>query len=67
MKTKTKTRQNNRHMTRSKRVKRHSRVNKRAQHGGGLHKLMLDEKQLFDLLQVSRLTPPDLPLKKKKK
>jgi hypothetical protein len=61
MKTKTKTRQNNRHMTRSKRSpKRYSRVNKRAQHGGGLHKLMVDEKQLFDLLQVSRLTPPDL-------
>jgi hypothetical protein len=60
MKTKKQTRQNNRHMTRSKRVKRHSRVNKRAQHGGGLHKLMVDEKQLFDLLQVSRLTPPDL-------
>lgn len=59
MKTKTKTRQNRR-MTRSNRVKRYSRVNKRAQHGGGLHKLMLDEKQLFDLLQVSRLTPPDL-------
>ena len=57
MKTKKQTRQNNRRMTRSKRS---SRVNKRAQHGGGLHKLMLDEKQLFDLLQVSRLTPPDL-------
>jgi hypothetical protein len=57
MKTKKQTRQNNTRMTR---CKRSSRVNKRAQHGGGLHKLMVDEKQLFDLLQVSRLTPPDL-------
>jgi len=61
MKTKTKTRQNNGRTTRSKRS---SRVNKRSQpqHGGGgrLHKLMVDEKQLFDLLQVSTLTPPDL-------
>ena len=57
MKTKTKPRQNNGRTTRSKRS---SRVNKRSQHGGGLHKLMVDEKQLFDLLQVSRLTPPDL-------
>ena len=61
MKTKKQPRQNNRRMTRSKRSsKRSSRVNKRAQHGGGLHKLMVDEKKLFDLLQVSRLTPPDL-------
>jgi hypothetical protein len=66
MKTKTKTRQNNGRTTRSKRSsrvnKRSSRVNKRSQHGGGgrLHKLMVDEKQLFDLLQVSILTPPDL-------
>jgi len=60
-KTKTKTKQNNGRITRSKRSpKRHSRVNKRSQHGGGLHKLMVDEKQLFDLLQVSRSTPPDL-------
>jgi hypothetical protein len=27
--------------------------------GGGLHQLMKGEKQLFDLLQVSGLTPPD--------
>jgi hypothetical protein len=60
MKTKKQTRQNNRRMTRSNHVKRSSRINKRAQHGGGLHKSMVDEKKLFDLLQVSRLTPPDL-------
>lgn len=52
MKTKKKTNQRQRRKTRARRVKRGG--------GGGLHQLMKDEKQLFDLLNVSGLTPPDL-------
>ena len=52
MKTKKKTNQRQRRKTRARRVKRGG--------GGGLHQLMKDEKQLFDLLNVSGLTPSDL-------
>jgi hypothetical protein len=52
MKTKKKTNQRQRRKTRVRRVKRGG--------GGGLHQLIKDEKQLFDLLNVSGLTPPDL-------
>lgn len=52
MKTKKKTNQRQRRKTRARRVKRGG--------GGGLHQLINDEKQLFDLLNVSGLTPPDL-------
>ena len=52
MKTKKKTNQRQRRKTRARRVKRGG--------GGGLHQLIKDEKQLFDLLNVSGLTPPDL-------
>jgi hypothetical protein len=51
MKTKKKTNQRQRRKTRARRVKRGG--------GGGLHQLIKDEKQLFDLLNVSGLTPPD--------
>jgi hypothetical protein len=49
MKTKKKTNQRQRRKTRARRVKRG---------GGGQH--IKDEKELFDLLNVSGLTPPDL-------
>jgi hypothetical protein len=52
MKTKKKTNQRQRRNTRARRVKRGG--------GGGLHQLIKDEKQLFDLLNVSDLTPPDV-------
>lgn len=52
MKTKKKTNQRQRRKTRARRVKRGG--------GGGLHQLIKDEKELFDLLNVSGLTPPDL-------
>ena len=52
MKTKKKTNQRQRRKTRARRVKRGG--------GGGLHQLIKDEKKLFDLLNVSGLTPPDL-------
>jgi hypothetical protein len=51
MKTKKKTNQRQRRKTRVRRVKRGG--------GGGLHQLIKDEKQLFDRLNVSGLTPSD--------
>ena len=51
MKTKKKTNQ---------RQRRNTRVRVKRGGGGGLHQRMKDEKQLFDLLNVSGLTPPDL-------
>ena len=55
MKTKKKTNQRQRRKTCARRVKRGGGGG-----GGGLHQLIKDEKQLFDLLNVSGLTPPDL-------
>ena len=51
MKTKKKTNQRQRRKTRARRVKRGG--------GGGLHQRIKDEKELFNLLNVSGLTPPD--------
>jgi uncharacterized protein with HEPN domain len=44
----------------NQRQRRNTRARVKRGGGGGLHQLIKDEKQLFDLLNVSRFTPPDL-------